>query len=177
MKDFKGNSPFLSLRVLGNTEEVSQYTVLDDLESLTWVLFWTALGMKSREDKTGGRYNTLSKTEKKWIHRLTSSDHDVLYAGKFTISVEFKEILKVSTLQSECIFALSGLFTELFEFHIQVRGVLARILRLDGPHRTEDAGILLEEATKAHFDEYFAILDKFLDKGPPISFHPSGSRA
>ena len=172
---FKGALPFLSWRMLENPAEGLRHTALDDLESLTWVLFWIALGMESREGRHEDWHQTLSNKEQLWITGLSSSEYGILAPAKLSIFTKFKRDPKDS-FQSECICALSGLFVELFKLHLRVQDVLDDILPPKKPEGIENAGILLEEATTTHFEEYFVILDRFLKGELPPVLHPSGSK-
>lgn len=149
-----------------------QHTALDDLESLTWVLFWTALRPESQNLRDQLETEKLSAKEESWVSHLTSPDLHYIHSGKTSIITQFSRKYAKSSLHLRSLCTLSGLFSRLFDLHERAHTSLENILPSDHSGGVLKAGKLLKDITEKYFKEYFIVLNSFLnDKLPPI-FHP-----
>lgn len=159
-----------------DTKRSIQHTALDDLESLTWVLFWVALVPISLKPGDQLKAEILSDKEKSWLAQLSSPDFPSILAIKDSIGVQFTRGYAKSSLRSNSLCTLSGLFSKLFDLHLRAHDALEEILPSNEPDGIENADKLLKDTTERYFEEFFIILDGFLNGKLPPVFYPLGSK-
>lgn len=150
------------------------HTALDDLESLTWVILWVGLGIPPGS-KTEEHQKQLSDDEQSWLSLMTSGNIANIRVVKRSIFSFFAHPTGVEYLRSDCLFALSGLLTQLFKFHEEQQTALSAVLPVGKQEGNAGADSELAAQMNKCFDSYFTLLDEFLQGNlPPISaFQPT----
>ena len=136
----------MSVRLVKHWAEDSlQHTLIDDLESVVWVLLYEIL-------RSSG--NSITKDETQLLDRLTDSDSINLGSLKADIALQFAyQFIADAAVWSQPVRALAPLLTPLFKLTIDAQTAL----------KTCFVG-LRDDACEAGSDTYWQQLDKLCEE-------------